>query len=318
MRVLVTGAGGFIGGHLLLALADSGPHELHGMVRPDGAAPRPIPASLRVHAVDIRNADEVDAMVRVVRPDRIYHLAARSLPESSWQAPAETFDINLRGTIHLLEAMRRHAPEARMLLVASSAVYAASPEGSPLVEGGLLHPSSLYGVSKLAAEEAGVLYARRYGLHVVCCRPFFLTGPGKRGDVSSDLCRRVVEAEKAGGGVLRTGRLEVVRDVMDVRDGVSAMELLAERGEKGVVYNICTGRGVSVREIAAVLLRLARVSLEAREDSALLRLIDEPVKIGDPSRLAALGWKPARDLQTTLAEMLDYWRHEEGGWQCRS
>ncbi len=309
MRCLVTGADGFIGGHLVEHLLAAGA-ETTGI----GLAVNPLLEQLRARAkffpADILDPAALAAILAEVQPDAIFHLAAQSLPNVSWAQPAVTFRVNVEGTLNLLDAVRRQCPAARVVVAGSSAEYAPRPDGAPIRETDPLQPSSPYAVSKLAATELARLYQRRYGAGVVVMRPFFLIGPRKQGDVASDFARRIVAIERGAPAELRVGNLDLVRDFLDVRDGVSAMTLLAQSGAAGGIYNICSGRGCSLRELVERMQRLARVPFRVVPDPALVRPVDDLVKIGDPGRLRALGWSPRRDLDATLQDILEYWRAE--------
>jgi GDP-4-dehydro-6-deoxy-D-mannose reductase len=302
---LVTGAGGFIGGYLVDELRRSG-CEVHAAVRRPGAHPPPPGSGCTVHLGDLLDPGFCDRLVSQARPDLIYHLAAQSFPERSWKEPAETFHANVVGTVRLLEAVRRRRPEARTLVVSSSSVYAGSD--TPLAEDDALQPSSLYAVSKLAQEECARLYGRQYGVPVIRVRPFFLIGPGKTGDVCSDLACRIVAVERGQADSVAVGNLDVVRDFLDVRDGVAALRRLGEQGRPGEVYNVCSGRGHSIRELLEVYRSMATAKIVEQEDPTLRRPIDEPVKVGNPARLRELGWAPVRSLPETLNDILEFWR----------
>ena len=171
---------------------------------------------------------------------------------------------------------------------------------------------SPYAVSKLAGDQLADLYGRSFGLDIVRFRPFFWIGPRKAGDVASDIARRIVDIERGAPPLLKIGRTDTVRDMIDVEDGVTALLLLAERGLAGSAYNICCGRGTSIAQLIAEFRAQARVSFDVEQDVTLLRPIDELVKIGDPARIVALGWSPRETLDQSVAAILDYWRGAAG------
>ncbi len=301
MRGLVTGAGGFLGQYLVRQLVAAG-HEVTALERAGGRSTEGVPNV----ACDIGDAEALHVAVAAARPDWIFHLAAQSLPGRSWEDPAGTCRTNIVGTINLLEAVRAAAPAARVVVAGSSSEYAAAP--APIPEEAPLQPSSPYAISKLATDQAARLYGTRYGLAVMRVRPFFLLGPGKTGDVSSDLARGVVAIERGQARDLPVGNLEAVRDFVDCRDGVAAMVVVAERGEPGGAYNICSGRGIAIRHLLDAFKAAARVPVVERVDAARLRPLDEPVKIGDSARLRGLGWAPRIALAQSVADILEYWR----------
>jgi GDP-4-dehydro-6-deoxy-D-mannose reductase len=260
---------------------------------------------------DISDKDYVSSVVESFQPERIYHLAAQSMPERSWQEPQRTFQVNVHGSIYLLEAARAMARLPQVIMVCSSSEYAPSPEGAPIREEDPLHPGSLYGVSKLVQDQMGELYTSRYELPIQRVRPFFVVGPGKEGDVCSDFARRVLAVAAGTSNDLPVGNLEVVRDILDIRDAVRALQVIANQGEAGEVYNLCSGQGYSVRQILETFKDLAGVTLAERVDPDLVRPIDDMVKVGDPSRLHAMGWHPEYTFEQTLGDILAYWKNRE-------
>jgi GDP-4-dehydro-6-deoxy-D-mannose reductase len=306
MKCLVTGAGGFIGGHLVECLTGKG-WEVHAVDQARGALPKDV----HFHSVDLLDREQTASCIGKVRPDAVFHLAAQSYPGASWEKPALTFNVNVLGSIHVLEGIRQAGLNPPTLMVCSSAEYAPETGAAPIPEDAPLRPSSPYGVSKLAEDHAARLYFEKYGLKTVRVRPFFLIGPRKTGDVSSDFARGIVAIERGKADHLSVGNLDVVRDLLDVRDGVEAFVLLVEKGTAGEVYNVCSGRGYSVREILATLKELSRVHVVEKPDPARLRPLDEMVRIGDPARLKALGWSPVRSIRQTLEDILIYSRTTE-------
>lgn len=311
-RCLITGIGGFLGSHLAELLLEKG-FAVYGTCRQDTAAVEHIRDRLTLLPCELQEREQVEAAIAHAQPEVVYHLAAQSVPSLSWREPALTFLVNQMGTFHLLEALRRSAPAATVVMVGSSAEYGDSGRlRLPLREDQPLLPLSPYGVSKVAADLLARLYARIYGLRVIRARPFFITGPRKTQDVCSDFARGIVAVERGEQTSLRVGNLEPVRDFLDVRDGTRALFLLAERGMPEEVYNICSGVGRPVRAVLEILLSLATRPIPVEPDPSRLRPADEPVVVGDSSKLRALGWEPQVPLEETLRSMLDYWRAAAG------
>lgn len=311
MKFLVTGASGFIATHLVRRLLEEGRASVVAWSRQ--TQPNDLRADDRLtwRTVDMLDERDVDRAIADSTPDCVFHLAAQSLPKVSWEKPASTFDINVIGTLHLLNAMRRHAPKARLVLASSSAIYAPHPENLPIQEDHRLEGASLYAVSKMAQEMTARLWGENYGMSIVTVRPFFVIGPGKKDDVCSDLARRVVLAERSDAPEISVGNLSAVRDFLDIEDAVAALCLLADRGVAGAVYNLCRGSGWSIEEVLAYYRTLSSGTFQIKVDPSLLRPVDEPVKVGDPSKLRALGWEPTVAVELALAKIMDYWRAAE-------
>lgn len=306
MKCLVTGAGGFIGGHLIEHLLASGCTVIGTDIEAGPVCRVLRHASFSFVRSDVLDAEGVKSLIAEQMPEIVYHLAAQSFPSASWQSPLRTFDVNVRGTVHLLEAVK--GTGTRVVLACSSAEYASKADGKPISEDWQLDPLTPYGVSKLAQDHVGRLYAERYGIPIVRLRPFYLIGPRKTGDMSSDFARGIVAIEQGKQSVLKVGNLDVVRDLLDVRDGVAAMQILAEKGQAGIVYNICAGMGYRLSDVLDRFVGLAKAPVCVEADPAQVRLLDEPVKIGDNRRLKELGWSPKVLLDQTLTDILHFWR----------
>ena len=312
MRVLVTGAGGFVGGHLVAFLRAEQPEaEVFGIVQPRGGITWGSGAGMTALEADLDDAAATAAVVEAVRPERIVHLAGQSSPQHSWLDPGGTLRTNVMGIVHVLDGARRAGLRPAVLVVGSAEEYGRAPaEELPLRETTPLRPGSPYAVSKTAQAALAALYGPAGGMKVVLTRTFHHTGPG-RGEAfaESSFARQIAESE-AGlrPPLLKVGNLEAVRDFTDVRDVVRAYWLLLERGEAGV-YNVCSGRGRRIRELLDLLLAQSTTRVEVRVDPDRLRPSDVPVQVGDPARLrAATGWEPAIPLEQTLRDLLEDWR----------
>lgn len=302
MKCLVTGATGFFGSHLVEALLSRG-DDVTALIRREGAM---LPTGIRTELTELSDRSDLLRAITRAAPDLVFHLAAQSYPTVSWRDPQGTFRANLTGTVALLEALRAWGGPAKVLIASSSAIYAASEK--PIAEEGALGPASPYGVSKLAADSAAHLFGLRYGIPVVRVRPFFIIGPRKKDDVCADFARRFVAAEKCGKGEMTVGNLAIVRDFLDVRDGLAGLLQISEKGVAGEAYNLCSGRGYALSELLATFKHHARVTLRDVVDPALVRAVDEPVKVGNPAKLKALGWTPRFTLDESVANILAYWR----------
>jgi GDP-4-dehydro-6-deoxy-D-mannose reductase len=297
VRALVTGARGFVGRHLRAHLLEAGDDVVDLDMHPDTVRGDT--------AVDVTDRDAVIARVAEIQPDAIYHLAARSHVGESWEHPDMVERVNVGGTTNVLDAARR-AGVRRVLAVGSSEQYGrVHPNDVPIREDHPLDPVSPYARSKTEAE-ARSLRAAGDGLDVICVRAFSHTGPGQSTRfLVPALAGRVADAERLAQHDVTVGRTDPVRDFSDVRDVVRAYRLLVVQGASGCVYNVCSGRGVSVGELATRLLDLAHTSLRLVEDPALVRDTDVPVLVGDHALLTeATGWQPEIPLDDTLRDVL--------------
>jgi len=321
-RILITGASGFVGRHLVGRL--SAAHKKTGIEifgtcfpeRPEhcetlaGAA-----SSVKLFHIDLRSEDSVAGLVRDVRPDRIFHLAAHSQVRTSWDKRRETMETNLMGTFFLFEAVRRFAPAARLLFVSSSDVYGSlAPRAKKLFyekdRDGVVSP---YAFTKIGGELLAELYALRDKMAVVVARPFPHTGPGQAAVfVCSDWARQIVRIERGEAPpVLSVGDLRIRRDCLDVRDVVRAYALLMEKGFPGEVYNVASGRAPALGDILRTLLSFTESKIEVRVDPGRLRKGDIPYLAGSYRKIKArTGWTPRIPMERTLRDVLEYWRNK--------
>ena len=291
MRVWVSGAGGFVGAWLRPRLARDG-HEVTGADR----------------EVDVCDAAAVDAAIAAARPDAVVHLAALASVADSLAEPVATARVNYLGTLHLLRAVARRAPRARVLLVSSSEIYGGAPDAEPIGEDRPLAPASPYARTKAAADRLGAAFASD-GLDVVRARPWNHTGPGQLDAfVASSFARQL--AEMALGRrepVLRVGNLESVRDFLDVGDVVDAYARLLDPRVPAGAYNIASGVPTKVAQLLEALVEHAKLRPAVEVDPARVRA-DHP-SVGDAAKLrAATGWSPQVPLADTLARLFDGWR----------
>lgn len=303
MISLITGFDGFIGSWLSQRLLDAG-DSVVGLTRGTIAAdPR-----IKRYQVDITDATAVAACIAEVRPQRLFHLAAQSLIPVSFEQPALTMDVNLNGTIHLLEAVRKHSPQTVFISTGSSAEYGlASHTAKLLAEDLPLQPSSPYGVSKAAQGYMAALYHRAYAVKTIHVRPFAIIGPGKTGDALYDFCHGVLQVEAGGATQFATGNLDAERDFVDVRDLVRWLIALSETGSWGETYNLCSGQGTNLQTILQLLQKVSGLSFTTTLDPARARPADDQRIVGDAKKIT--GVSPAKyNLDQTVADTLTYWR----------
>ncbi len=294
MRALITGGLGFVGRHLSNHLRAEGDEvvvlDRHGDL-----------------AVDITDGPAVAQAMASVAPDAVYHLAGWADVGASWNDPVGVFRANAEGSLHVLRACI-DAQVGRVLSVSSADLYGIiGAEELPVTEASPLRPTSPYAASKVAAEAVAQQAFLGHGLEVVRVRPFNHLGPGQaEGFVAPALAARIARAERDEESQIAVGNLSARRDLTDVRDIVRAYRQLIVAGVPGDVYNVCSGRDLSIQELADQLVALARRPMELAPDPALLRPIDLPVLRGDPTKLRqATGWEPQIPIEQTLTDLLD-------------
>jgi GDP-4-dehydro-6-deoxy-D-mannose reductase len=303
--VVVTGAAGFAGGHLLDLLAAE-----HARVvawhRPGGHPPTPV-TGVQWDAVDLLDRHAVADALERARPIAVYHCAGAAHVGKSWSSSAPTLAVNVLGTHHVIEGLRARGISARVLIPSSGMVYA--PSSEPLTEDSPLIPASPYALSKLAQEMVGE--GNPGGPEVSVARAFNHAGP--RQDpwfVASGFARRIADIEAGRWAPeIAVGNLDARRDLTDVRDTVRAYRAIVERGVPGRPYNVCSGRAIAIRELLDMMIARARVPVAVKIDSARYRPNDQPVVVGDPSRIREeIGWEPRIPLEQTIDDLLAYWR----------
>jgi len=304
MRVLVTGAAGFVGSWLVPALVADG-HTVFAA----GQEGHPLPDD-RMGAewvgMDVGSADSVAAAVERAAPDAVCHLAGQASVGQSFHDPLGTWDVNATGTLRMAAALPKGA---RLLLVSSAEAYGSVPEAEqPIAEARPLRPCNPYAASKAAAEMAALQAGESGGLEVVVARSFNHTGPGQDPRFALASFARQLALIRAGGAepVLHVGNLSARRDLLDVRDVVHAYVRLMEAGAPGGVYNVCSGVARSMADAVDELVDLSGTRARVEVDADRVRPVDVPLLLGDNARLRGLGWEPAIPFRQTLSDLLEW------------
>ena len=304
MKVLVTGALGFAGRHLLAELRQNG-HEPLALDMPAAVAAQPQPGLL---ACDIMDAAGLRALVAAHQPDACIHLGGLSFVPLSWDRPADYFQVNAQGVVHVLEALRLEVSAARALVITSAEVYGRFASTFVVHEDSPLAPTNPYAVAKVAADNLTRLYAHHYHLPYLVARPQNHIGPGQSTNfVAASFAEQVARiALGRAAPVIRVGDLNAERDFTDVRDVVRAYRLLIEKGQPGEAYNIAATRPVHVRALLDLLCQIAGVQPRIEVEAARVRPADHPPVLSNEKLRVELGWQPQFTLEQSLRDIYQY------------
>lgn len=306
--VLVTGAAGFVGGHLVERLA-ARPAPIVGWYRPGLPPPDPPHPAVRWMALELLDRDAVARTIAEIAPGTIYHLAGAAHVAQSWQRSSDTYEGNVLATHYLFDGLRRARLQPRVVVAGSATIYRRHDRA--IRDTDSLGPQSPYATSKLAQEMLGRQAWTDDGIPVVVSRSFNHIGPGQHPSFVASAVAQQIALIEAGRQppVVTLGNLDARRDLMDVRDTVRAYVALAERGRPGQTYNVCAGRALAIRELVDMLLSRSSVAVTLAQDPTLLRPSDTPLMLGDHERLTVdTGWTPEIPMEQTLDDLLDFWR----------
>ena len=309
MKALIIGAAGFVGKYLLAHLSETYPWQLYATKLPQEDIQFDHATILDLNILE---KEDILHTLKEIQPDYIFHLAAQSSVALSWKKPALTVDINIKGCLNLLDAIREADLSPKILLIGSGEEYGhISSENIPVSEGTLPRPGNIYAATKVCQNMIGSIYAQAYHMDVMLVRAFNHIGPEQApAFVVSDFCRQVAEIEKGNSEpVIRVGNLSAKRDFTDVRDVVRAYGLLIQHGQAGETYNIGSGHAIAIQELLDRILQLSNSNITVETDMNKLRPVDVPIIEADISKLqACISWKPEIPLDQTLLETLNYWR----------
>lgn len=314
MKAMVIGAAGFVGNYLIDAIhkdlfCDVWATKLpnHHFVRSD----------VEIVDLNVLDAGKMSNIIHQVKPDYVFYLAAQSSIARSWQNPTKTVEINVRGGLNLLDALRKMDPPPRVLIIGSGEEYGlVSPNDVPIREDVPLNPQNIYAATKACQNMIATVYQRAYSLPIMLIRAFNHIGPGQADTfVVSDFCHQIAKIESGiQEPVIKVGNLSARRDFTDVRDVVRAYTALAQFGSPGETYNVGHGHAISIQNVLDTVIEQSEVPINVFVDKKKLRPIDAPIIEPDISKLySATGWKPEIPLQDSIKEMLEYWRNEHRG-----
>lgn len=306
MKAFITGITGFAGSYLAESLLKKG-YEVFGTTY-SGETSLKNPG---IFKCDLRDGENLKKILKYIKPNHIYHLAGITSVSRSFKDPKVTYEVNILGSMNLFEASRDI--KARILFVGSGDEYGmVGAHELPVNEEVLLRPLNFYSVSKASADMMAFQYFKNYNMDIVRVRPFNHTGPRQKTEfVCSDFARQIVDIERGlKEPIIYVGNLEIERDFLDVRDIVEGYMLALNKCEAGEVYNICSGKGIKIRDILNMLLNFSDIKIEIKEEKERFRPSETPVIIGDPTKfIKKTGWKPKIPLSTTLKDLISYWRN---------
>lgn len=305
-RVLIFGAGGFVGSYLCKEFLNNG-YKVSGTDKGEGSA---LPSEVDFYRTDLMQANEVEKLIGQIQPDIIVNLAAISSVGASWNMPQTTMAINVIGALNIMEAARKSEQKPRILFVGSSEEYVISE--NPLDENTQLNANNPYGISKVTQEQFAKLYREQYGLKIYCVRSFNHTGIGQRDSfVLPSFCKQVAEIDKSGkDGKIQVGNLKVKRDFSHVKDVVRAYRMIVESDNCNQIYNVGSGNAYSLEDMLTYIIGLSNRHIEIEVDQNRIRPTDQPVICCDRSLIGKeLGWEPQYNVYDALREMYECYRN---------
>lgn len=308
-KALIIGGAGFVGQYLADYLNDTCGYRVRSTKMKQESLPD---VGYEVVDMNLLAREEVEEVIRSFEPDYIFHLAAQSSVAVSWSNPQLTVDVNIKGTIQLLDVLKETEYKGRVLLIGSGEEYGRiQPDEVPIIEDTVLRPGNIYAATKCCQNMIASIYAKAYGLNLIMVRAFNHVGPKQSPQfVVSDFCKQVVEAEKGmREPVIHVGNLKAKRDFTDVRDVIAAYECLVRQGVSGETYNVGSGIAYSIEEILNQIIALSGQKIQIQVEKERLRPIDVPLIVADITKISEqTDWKQKISLEQTLRDTLDYWR----------
>ena len=317
-KALIIGAGGFVGGYLAQCLQDEFNMEVYATKLANTQTQEDLSfIEPRIYDLDILNKNDIVELLYAIRPDYIFHLAAQSSVSEAWKKPALTIDVNIKGSVNVMDAVRELYYKPRMVIIGSGEEYGHIKEDeTPIHEDTKLRPGNIYAATKACQNMIGSIYSKAYDMELMLVRAFNHVGPGQAPIfVVSDFCKQVAEIEKGmREPVMYVGNLAARRDFTDVRDVVRAYGLLSLKGRAGETYNVGSGNAMEIRAVLDLIISMSSSEIEVRVDPNKIRPVDVPVIEADISKIREeTGWEPKIPFSQTVREILDYWRKRTGG-----
>ncbi len=308
-KALIIGGAGFVGRYLADYLQESCGYEVVSTKMKQEVMED---VSYEVRDMNLLVKDEVKQLLKETAPDYIFHLAAQSSVAVSWSNPQLTVDVNIKGTLNLLDVLKEQNYKGRVLLIGSGEEYGRiQPDEVPITEDTVLRPGNIYAATKCCQNMLGSIYAKAYELDVVMVRAFNHVGPKQAPQfVIADFCKQIVEVEKGlREPVIHVGNLKAERDFADVRDVVAAYECLVRQGRRGETYNVGSGVAYAIEDVLNQMIALSGQTIDVEVEQARLRPIDVPLIVADITKIKEdTDWEQKISLEQTLKDTLDYWR----------
>ncbi|NKQ39386.1 MAG: GDP-mannose 4,6-dehydratase [Methanosarcinales archaeon] len=310
-KYLITGANGFCGRHLADVLKDEG-NEVYGISRK-------IPGDLLIKYPHVKyepcnlvDHTSVFNILKKIKPDCIFHLAAESSVASSWKSPINILNNNILSQINIFEALRELELSARIVVACSSEEYGLINKSDlPVNENCCFNPLSTYAVSKISQDMLAYQYYKSYDMNIVRVRSFNLTGPGRSPDYAlSSFAKQIADIEKDSiKNTISIGNLNVIRDYTDVRDAMKAYHQIALKSKNGTVYNLCSGKAYNLKDLLNILISMSTKDIKIEVDKTKFRPSDLPIMVGNNTKIKSeIGWEPKINIYKTLKDILNFWR----------
>ena len=313
-KALIIGAGGFVGSYLIDCLHDEFHMDVYATKLKGTELSHP---SAQVYDLDILSKEDLVELLYNIRPDYIFHLAAQSSVSVAWKNPMMTIDVNIKGSVNVMDAVRELYYKPRILVIGSGEEYGHIKEGeTPISEETVLRPGNIYAATKACQNMIGSIYAKAYDMEMMLVRAFNHVGPGQAPlFVVSDFCKQTAEIEKGmKEPVIHVGNLSARRDFTDVRDVVRAYALLVMKGTAGETYNVGSGNAMAIQDILDMIVGMSSADIAVEIDENKIRPVHVPVIEADITKInRETGWKPVISIEQTIRETLDYWRTKIGG-----
>ncbi len=309
MNALIIGGAGFVGNYLIEHLMNDCKWSVNVTKLQNEIIDN---ADAVTYNLDILDKQAISDVLQTIKPDYIFHLAAQSSVALSWKNPSLTIDVNIKGSVNVLEAIRELDYKPRVLLIGSGEEYGRiHSDETPITEGNSTRPGNIYAATKACQNMLGKIYADAYHMDIIMVRAFNHIGPKQSpAFVVADFCKQVAEIEKGiKEPIIKVGNLSAKRDFTDVRDVVKAYSLLIQKGTAGETYNVGSGKAVSIEELLDTILKCSDMSIRIEIDENKIRPIDIPIIEADIYKLReCTGWEKGISLEKTIKDTLEYWR----------